>query len=149
MTVTVVPPSARTVRIVRPALTILVRSAGTRTVVVLRGEADLSTMAILSDALSSVVALGAGDVVIDLVETQFIDCGSVRSLAVCRRLMDRQGRKLTFRSPSRLAALVLAAFGLTDLIKTQNPLPAFGRAQEPGGVLESTPVERIKEPTVR
>jgi anti-anti-sigma factor len=140
MTFDVVPPSARAVRIVRPALTILVRRAGIRTVVVLRGEADLSTMSILSDALSRVVALGAGDVVVDLVETEFIDCGSVRSFAVCRRLMDGQGRKLTFRSPSRLAALVLAAFGLGDLITTQNPLPAFGRAHRPGGVLESAPV---------
>jgi hypothetical protein len=38
---------------------------------------------------------------------------------VCEQLLDRRGRALTFRSPSRLAAHVLDVFGLTDLIESR------------------------------
>jgi anti-anti-sigma factor len=118
MTVTVLPPSAHTAGSVLSALTTpVVRAEGTRTVVVLLGEADFSTRPVLADALSRVIALHTGDVVIDLAEAEFIDTDTVRVLAVAQQLLDRHDRKLTFRSPSRLAARMLYLFGLTDLIE--------------------------------
>ena len=59
----------------------------------------------------------AGNVVIDLAETEFIDTATVRVFAVAQQLLDRHDRKLTLRSPSRLAARMLYLFGLTDLIE--------------------------------
>ena len=113
-------PSARPGCGRRSALaTPVVRVEGTRTVVALRGEADFSTRPFMSDVLSRVIALRAGDVVIDLAEVKFIDTATVRVLAVGQQLLDRRGRKLTFRSPSRLAARVLHSFGLTDLIEAR------------------------------
>ena len=67
--------------------------------------------------LSKVIALSTGDVVMDLTEATFIDTAIVRALAGAQQLLDRQERKLTFRSPSRLATRVLHLFGLTDLIE--------------------------------
>jgi anti-anti-sigma factor len=120
MTLTALPPSARTAGRFRCALmTPAVRTEGTRTVVVLRGEADYSTRPGLADVLSRVIALRTGDVVIDLSETEFIDTATVRALAVCKELLARHDRKLTFRSPSRLSAKLLHLFGLTELIEAR------------------------------
>lgn len=88
----------------------------TCTVIALHGEADISTRPVLGDALSRVIADGAGEVVIDLAEATFVDIAVVRVLATAQQLLVRQDRILTVRSPSRLAARVLEAFGLTDLI---------------------------------
>ena len=84
--------------------------------VVLRGEAAAST-SVLCGTLSRVIAFGAGDVVIDLSELEFINSATVRALAVGQRLLERRGRELTLRSPPRPAARMLHTFGLTDLIE--------------------------------
>ena len=111
MAAAVLPPSARIDRSVA-----VVRAEGTLTVVVLRGEWDLSTRAVLADVLSRVIASGAGDVVIDLAEADFIDTATVRAFADAQHLLDCRGRRLSFVSPSSLAVQVLDLFGLTDLI---------------------------------
>jgi anti-anti-sigma factor len=124
MTLTAPPPSARTVRGFQstPAAPV-VSSEGTRAVVTLYGEADFAIRPLLSDVLLRVLALRSGDVVIDLAQVEFIDTGTVRALALCRLLLDRNGRNLSFRSSSRLATRVLALFGLTDLIEAREARP--------------------------
>lgn len=83
MTVTEVSPSDVAARVLRArALTLALRVEGTRTVVVLRGEADLFDLPLLSDALSRVIAMRTGDVVIDFAELEFVDVPTVRVLAV-------------------------------------------------------------------
>ena len=94
----------------------VVRAEAARTVVALRGEADWSTTAILSDALSRVIASRAGDVVVDLGELGFIDTATVRIIATAHRFLADHGRTLSVRSPSRLASHVLSLFGLADII---------------------------------
>ena len=104
-----------------------VRDSGHGTVVTLRGEADGSTRPALSDALSEVIAWRVGDVVIDLSEVAFIDTATVRALAVAEDLLQRRDRKLTFRSPSRLAARVIQLFGLDDLIEGSDTAAPVGK----------------------
>jgi anti-anti-sigma factor len=112
MVAVVLPPSAaRTDRSVAA-----VRAEGTRTVVVLRGEWDLSTRSVLADVLSRVIASGTGDVVIDLAEAEFIDTATVRAFVDAQHLLDGHGRRLSFVSPSSLARRLLDLFGLTDRI---------------------------------
>ncbi len=115
MAAAVLPPTARTDRSVA-----VVRADGAHIVVVLRGEWDFSTGPVLSDVLSRVIAMPAGDVVIDLAQAEFIDSATGRILAVAWQLLDRRGRPLTFRSPSRPAAKVLDLFGLADLIEARD-----------------------------
>jgi anti-anti-sigma factor len=118
MTLTELSPSEVAARVLRSGpLDPTVRVEGPRTVVALRGEADISTRPVLSDVLSLVIATRTGDVVIDLAELEFIDSATVRLLATAHQLLDRHDRKLTFRSPSRLAVRVLAVFELTRLIE--------------------------------
>ncbi|HWW52241.1 MAG TPA: STAS domain-containing protein [Acidimicrobiales bacterium] len=114
----VLAASTRTASGQRPVLTRpIVQAEGDRTVVVLQGEVDFATRPILSDALSRVIAWRVGDVVIDLSEATFIDTAIIRALAVANELLERSGRRMTFRSPSRVAAQVMQLFGLTDLIE--------------------------------
>jgi len=91
---------------------------GTRTVVVLRGEADFSTALVLSDILARGVSAGAGEVVVDLSGLEFIDSGAMRVLEAAGQRLQRVGRKLTLRSPSSVATRVLETFGLTAMIGT-------------------------------
>src|ERR1700736_2812402 len=120
MATTVVRSSAGTARSVLSPLTVpVMRVEGTRTVVVLRGETDCSSRPVLSDLLSRVIASPSGDVVIDMAEAEFIDTATVRVLAVAQQLLGDRGRRLTFRSPSRLTARVVDFFGLTGLIETR------------------------------
>ena len=97
----------------------VVRTEGAGIVVALQGESDISTRRVLWNVLSRIIAFGVGDVVVDLGEATFIDTAIVRCFATSHQLLDPQGRKLTFRSPPRLAARVLDVFGLTDLIETK------------------------------
>ena len=92
-------------------------SAGTgATVIALRGEADVATLPVVVDALTRVIADHRGDVVVDLAETEFIDTATLRALLRAREVLDWGGRRLTFRSPSRIAGRVLAVFGLSHLV---------------------------------
>jgi anti-anti-sigma factor len=117
MSLSVRPSSARADGSRRSALTTLVRDEGVGTALVLRGEADSFTAPVLADALSAVAASRSGDVVIDLAEVDFLDTAAVQVLSMWQGVLDRQRRTLTFRSPSRLAALVLDYFGLTGVIE--------------------------------
>jgi len=116
MALTVVPPSAcRVGRRSSPNAT--VRGGGTGTVVVLRGDVDFSTAPVLSEALSRVILLRSGDVAVDLAQLEFIDTAGVRVLTACRHMLERDGRRMTLRSPSRLAARILRVFALSDLVE--------------------------------
>jgi anti-anti-sigma factor len=118
MAVAVVPSLGRTTRTSRSVFTTpVVCTEGTRIVVTLRGDLDCSARPVLADALSRLIALQAEDVVVDLTDTEFVDLAIVRVLGRCHQLLARQGRKLTFRSPSRLAARLLDLIGLTHLIE--------------------------------
>ena len=119
MAFTMLPLSTDMVHRVRYDLTTpVVHVEGTRTVVDLWGEWDLSTRPVLCEALSRVIASTTSDVVIDLADAKLIDTAAARVFATGQQLLDSGGRKLTFRSPSRLAARVLHLFGLTDLVET-------------------------------
>jgi anti-anti-sigma factor len=120
MALTMLPPWAEPDRGTQTAaLTTVVHIERARTVVALRGVADLSTRPVLSDILSRVIALQVGDVAIDLAETTFIDRAGVRALATCRELLDRQGRRMTLQSPAQVATPTLRLFGLADLIQAE------------------------------
>jgi anti-sigma B factor antagonist len=117
MDLTVLAPSARRPRNVRPApMDLVAHGKVRRTVVVLPGETDLPTSPALSDVLGRVFALGPRDVVIDLAEAEFLGTSSVGVLTAGQRLPKRGGRQLNFQSVSTIAAWVLDLIGLADLI---------------------------------
>lgn len=99
-----------------PGLDVSVRGDGATAVVALRGEADVAGLAVLVEAFARITADGAGDVVVDLSQVEFMDTATVRAVMGARALLAGQGRQLTLRSPSRVAARVLAVFGLSHLV---------------------------------
>jgi anti-sigma B factor antagonist len=105
--------SARSV----PGLVVSASAEGSATVIAPRGDADVATVAVLVDILAQVIADHHGPVIIDLTGTTFIDTATVRALERARQFLGDHGRQLTFRSPSRSAARVLALFGLSDLVE--------------------------------
>ena len=92
---------------------------GAVTVVALRGEADRATLHVVEDVLSDVITDGDGDVVVDLAQMEFIDAAGLRALLRARETLERSGRQLTIRSPSRIAARLLGVFGLGSLADPQ------------------------------
>lgn len=99
-------------------LVVSVSVEGTTTVVVLRGEGDLTTLPVLVKAFARVIADNQGDVVVDLAETEFLDTASVRVIGRAGEYLRDRGRQLTIRSASREAVMVLAVFGLSHLVET-------------------------------
>jgi anti-anti-sigma factor len=114
MSVTDIAPFTRSA----PGLLLSVSTEGSATVIVLRGEADSATVPTLMDVLVSVIAERPGDVVVDLSQTDFIDSASVRALARAGQFLAERDRRLTIRSPSRLAIRVLTIHDLFHLVES-------------------------------
>jgi anti-anti-sigma factor len=120
MVLTVVPLAARGAPTNRSTpTTTTVCEDGTGMLVTVRAERDFSTAPVLAEALSRVIMQRCGDVVIDLAGLEFLDSASARVLTGCKRMLDCEGRRLTFRSPRRPAVPVLRAFALSGLIETR------------------------------
>lgn len=88
---------------------------GDVTVVAFRGEADPATLHVVVEALADVTADRRGDVVVDLAEMTFIDTASLRAVLRARAELEGNGRRMTLRSPSRIAGRLLGVFGLAHL----------------------------------
>jgi anti-anti-sigma factor len=95
---------------------LVVRREGSRTVVSLGGEHDVSTAADLADTLSRAREMGDGDVVIDLSKLQFMDAAIARELARCQYALGLHSRALMLRAPSKFARRLLGVCGLMGAI---------------------------------
>jgi anti-sigma B factor antagonist len=88
-----------------------------RTVVWLRGEHDVSTVAALSQTMARAIALDDGDLVIDLSDVQFMDAATVGVIIRARDFLRLQSRSLVLRFPSSCAARILDLCDLGDLLE--------------------------------
>ena len=86
-----------------------------RTVVILRGEHDRSTMSALSDTITRAIALDDADLVVDLSGVEFMDGGTVGTLVGARTFLWKQSRSLHLMSPSPCAERVLDLCGVDYL----------------------------------
>jgi anti-anti-sigma factor len=85
-----------------------------RTVVLLRGEHDASTVTALSEVMARAIALNDADLVVDLSEVEFMGAATVRLIIRAREFLRLRTRSLTLRSPSTHAKRVLDLCGLDD-----------------------------------
>jgi anti-sigma B factor antagonist len=86
----------------------LVRREGRRTVIVLRGEHDLSTAPALASALTHVSTDGTANLVVDLSGVEFMDAAIVAVLFRARDQLRQRARELDLRDPSPFARRILA-----------------------------------------
>jgi anti-anti-sigma factor len=117
VSVAIVPNSASDARYSHAIPNAVLDGPRMPTVLALHGDVEASTVQLLIDSMSAMIEWSVGDVVVDLSEVEYIDIASVRILDVARQLLSRESRSLTFRSPSKLAAVVLGLFGLTEFLE--------------------------------
>jgi anti-anti-sigma factor len=97
-------------------------------VVRLRGEHDLSTVAVVSETMAWAIDQDDADVVVDLSDVQFMGAITVGVLIRARGLLRTRSRSLMVRSPSRCARRVLELCGATDLFDPADAAPLAGTA---------------------
>ena len=81
-------------------------------VVWLDGEEDIATVAILADTLARAVSVDDADLIVDLSGLTFLSTATIEELIRVRRILSRQNRTLTLRSPSLFVRRVLDLCGL-------------------------------------
>jgi anti-sigma B factor antagonist len=104
-------------------------------VVRLCGELDAADAAGVTAALTGVVACHT-DVIIDLADLEFIDCGGLRALAGAREQARQTGGGLLLAAPQGLVLRVLALTGLADVFSIHASLEQAeavrARSRDPG-----------------
>lgn len=86
-------------------------------VIVLSGEADLTTLTQLNGVLNDQMSAGARFLTVDLSKLRFADSASIAALAMAARTLRDQGGKLELLDPQPAIARVLSLTG-TDQIVT-------------------------------
>ena len=113
------PIELLSVTVSRRGLLAFARRDAARTVVWLRGEHDISTVAVLAEIMARAIARDDADLVVDLSEVQFMGAATVGVLVRARELLEPRSRSLTLRSPSRCARRMLDLCGHADLRGTR------------------------------
>lgn len=103
------------------------------TVLWLRGEHDISTVAALSETMADAIALDDGDLVVDLSGVEFIGAATVGVIVRAHNLLRLRSRSLVVRSPTKSAKRMLDLCGLAGLLdgSSVGVAPTAGAAGEP------------------
>ena len=97
-------------------------------VMTLSGEADLVSVAALSEALTAQVAGGARQLTVDIAGLSFADSASVRALVLAGRTLAERGGSLVLLRPQSAVARVLTLMGVDQAITVRG-----GTESEPEG----------------
>lgn len=118
-----------------------------RTVVWLRGEHDVSTVAAFSETMARAIARDDGDLVVDLSEVLFMGSATVSVIVRARDLLESRARALTLRSPSRCARRILDLCGRADLFDSRRvgATPVTGAAGALGTWVAVPATDRVDQ----
>jgi anti-sigma B factor antagonist len=108
-------------------LGIVVESQQFSVVMRLSGEADLSTLGQLRDALNDQISGGARRLTVDLSGLRFADSSSIRALTDAHLALRAQGGTLELVDPQPNVARILVLLGI-DQVLTVRPQPDSGTA---------------------
>ena len=95
-------------------------------VVTLSGEADVTTVAELSEALTARLASGARHLTVDLSGLRFADSAVIRELVMADRKPKDRGGRLELANPQSAVARALSLLGVDQVIEIRD-----GRTPEP------------------
>jgi anti-anti-sigma factor len=93
-------------------------------VLTLSGEADLTTVAELTEALTAQLANAASHLTVDLSRLRFADSAVIRALVLADRTLKKRGGGLTLAYPQPVVARVLSLLGVDQAIEIRNPMSA-------------------------
>ena len=85
-------------------------------VMTLSGEADLTSVTELSDALTAQISRGARHLTVDLSGLRFADSASVRALVLAGRTLKERGGSLVLVRPQQAVARMLTLMGVDQLL---------------------------------
>jgi anti-anti-sigma factor len=105
-----------------PQLNVTLVPAPDRVVVRVTGDADLSTTALLSDALDQAAALGTPHVVVDLAAARFWDCSGLHALRAFTAELRAADRSCRLVGAPRATRLLIRAAFLTEHLVLDGPL---------------------------
>jgi anti-sigma B factor antagonist len=105
-------------------LEISVAAGETGSVLMLSGEADLTTVAELADALSAQLATGARHLTVDLSRLRFADSAVIRALVLANRTLKDRGGGLALAYPRPGVARALSLLGVDRAIEVRDGLSA-------------------------
>ena len=83
-------------------------------VVMLSGEADITTVKQLEDALDAQITAGARILTVDLSELRFADSATIGALVRAARTLKASGGRLDLTNPSPAVAQMLALLGIVE-----------------------------------
>jgi anti-anti-sigma factor len=84
-------------------------------VIVLSGEADLTTLAQLSALLATQLSRGVRQLTIDVSELRFADSASIRALMLAARALKERGGNLVLLRPQQPVTRLLALTGAEQI----------------------------------
>lgn len=90
----------------------------------LRGEIDIATVPVLADSLSVLVD-GGGDVVVDLVDVDFVGLAGLEVLCSYARSLRQRGDRLLVSSPSPIVRRVIDIIGVAELLSVSAGDPSL------------------------
>ena len=93
-------------------------------VLTLSGEADLTTVAELSEALTAQLAIGARHLTVDLSRLRFADSAVIRALVLADRTLKQRGGSLTLAHPQPVVARALSLLGVDQAIEVRGGMSA-------------------------
>ena len=105
-------------------LEISVAAGETGSVLMLSGEADLTTVAELADALSAQLATGARHLTVDLSRLRFADSAVIRALVLANRTLKDRGGGLALAYPRPGVARALSLLGVDQAIEMRDGMSA-------------------------
>ena len=89
-------------------------------VVTLSGEADVTTVAELSEALTAQLASGARHLTVDLSGLRFADSAVIRELVMADRKLKDRGGGLELANPQPAVARALSLLGVDQIIEVRD-----------------------------
>jgi anti-sigma B factor antagonist len=89
-------------------------------VLVLTGESDVTSVAVLEQALAAQISAGARRLIIDLSGLTFIDSASVRELVLAARALKAQGGDLELARPQPAVARMLELHGVDRMVTVRD-----------------------------
>lgn len=105
-------------------LDISVAAGETGPVLTLSGEADLTTVAELSEALTAQLAVGARHLTVDLSRLRFADSAAIRALVLADRTLKKRGGGLALAHPQPVVTRALSLLGVDQAIEIRDGMSA-------------------------
>src|SRR3954454_16262872 len=139
------PPTRRTpLGDLVPLLNVALVPAPDQVVVRLTGDADLSTVPLLADALSQAAGLGTRDLVVDVAAARFWDSSALRALATVSSELGGAGRGCRIVGAGPATRRLIRAADLADSLDLDGPTAERAAPQTPAR--PTRPVRRPPAP---